>query len=112
MRKVNKSCFSRHSISMSEELCVFLLKWTKNHPPCTPGTENILQRVISTLKLLWAFVLSLLDDLTDGLNSFCKDNLDISKVLRFERALLNQQQKKVRETVLEIPKASCLYIEL
>ncbi|XP_075882351.1 piezo-type mechanosensitive ion channel component 2 [Nelusetta ayraudi] len=59
--------------------------------------ENILQRVISTLKLLWAFVLSLLDDLTDGLNSFCKDNLDISKVLRFERALLNQQQKKGKE---------------
>lgn len=41
------------------------------------------------------FLQSLLDDLTDGLNSFCKDSLDISKVLRFERALLNQQQKKV-----------------
>lgn len=58
-------------------------------------TENILQRVVSTLKFSWAFVQSLLDDLTEGLNSFCKDNLDISKVLRFERALLNQQQKKV-----------------
>lgn len=33
MRKVNKSCFSRHSISTSEELCMFLLKWKKNHSP-------------------------------------------------------------------------------
>lgn len=59
-------------------------------------TENILQRVINTLKFSWVFIQSLLDDLTEGLNSFCKDNLDISKVLRFERALLSQQQKKVR----------------
>lgn len=58
-------------------------------------TENILQRVISTVKFIWAFVLVLVDDLTEGLNSLCKDNLDISKVLRFERTLLSQQQKKV-----------------
>ncbi|AWP09441.1 putative piezo-type mechanosensitive ion channel component 2-like [Scophthalmus maximus] len=63
--------------------------------------ENILQRVVSTLKFSWAFVQSLLDDLTEGLNSFCKDNLDISKVLRFERALLNQQQKKGKEVSQE-----------
>lgn len=58
-------------------------------------TEHILQRIISTLKLIWAFVLVLTDDLTEGLNSLCKDNLDIFKVLRFERTLLSQQQKKV-----------------
>ncbi|KAI3357269.1 hypothetical protein L3Q82_015721 [Scortum barcoo] len=63
--------------------------------------ENILQRVISTLKFSWVFVQSFLDDLTEGLNSFCKDNLDISKVLRFERALLNQQQKKGKEVSQE-----------
>ncbi|XP_035014498.2 piezo-type mechanosensitive ion channel component 2 [Hippoglossus stenolepis] len=63
--------------------------------------ENILQRVISTLRFSWAFVQSLLDDLTESLNSFCKDNLDISKVLRFERALLNQQQKKGKEVSQE-----------
>ncbi|XP_034551393.1 piezo-type mechanosensitive ion channel component 2 [Notolabrus celidotus] len=63
--------------------------------------ENILQRVINTLKFFWVFVQSLLDDLTQGLNSFCKDNLAISKVLRFERALLNQQQKKGREVSQE-----------
>lgn len=51
--------------------------------------------MISTIKFSWVFLQSLLDDLTEGLNSFCKDNLGISKVLRFERALLNQQQKKV-----------------
>ncbi|XP_074537420.1 piezo-type mechanosensitive ion channel component 2 [Halichoeres trimaculatus] len=63
--------------------------------------ENILQRVISTLKFFWVFVQSLLDDLTEGLNSFCKDSRDISKVLCFERALLNQQQKKGREVSQE-----------
>lgn len=60
-------------------------------------TENILQRIISTLKFIWTFVLVLVDDLTEGLNSLCKDNLDISKVLRFERTLLSQQQKKVSQ---------------
>lgn len=59
--------------------------------------ENLVQRIINTLKLIWQFVLALLDDVTGGLNSFCKENLDISKVLRFERALLGQQQKKVRK---------------
>uniref|UniRef100_A0A8C7YMW5 Piezo-type mechanosensitive ion channel component n=1 Tax=Oryzias sinensis TaxID=183150 RepID=A0A8C7YMW5_9TELE len=61
---------------------------------CLFLTENIVQRIINTVKFGWVFLQSLLDDLTDGLNSFCKDNLDISKVLRFERALLHQQQKK------------------
>ncbi|KAL6119927.1 uncharacterized protein ACO6RY_04388 [Pungitius sinensis] len=59
--------------------------------------ENILQRVINTLKFSLVFIKSLLDDLTGGLNSFCKETLDISKVLRFERALLSQQQKKGKE---------------
>uniref|UniRef100_H3D382 Uncharacterized protein n=1 Tax=Tetraodon nigroviridis TaxID=99883 RepID=H3D382_TETNG len=63
--------------------------------------ENILQRVISTLKFIWAFLLVLVDDLTEGLNSLCKDNLDISKVLRFERTLLSQQQKKGKEVSQE-----------
>uniref|UniRef100_A0AAZ3P3B8 Piezo-type mechanosensitive ion channel component n=1 Tax=Oncorhynchus tshawytscha TaxID=74940 RepID=A0AAZ3P3B8_ONCTS len=78
----------------------------KKQSPCTATnlcyiqcfcllTENIFQRIIDSLKFLWVFILSLLDDLTVGLNSFCKDGLDISKVLRFERALLGQQQKKV-----------------
>ncbi|XP_059190060.1 piezo-type mechanosensitive ion channel component 2 [Centropristis striata] len=63
--------------------------------------ENILQRIISTLKFSWVFVQSLLDDLTQGLNSFCKESLDISKVLLFERALLSQQQKKGKEVSQE-----------
>ncbi|XP_031660217.1 piezo-type mechanosensitive ion channel component 2-like [Oncorhynchus kisutch] len=63
--------------------------------------ENIFQRIIDSLKFLWVFILSLLDDLTEGLNSFCKDGLDISKVLRFERALLGQQQKKGKEVTQE-----------
>ncbi|KAF7209479.1 piezo-type mechanosensitive ion channel component 2-like [Nothobranchius furzeri] len=63
--------------------------------------ENILQRIINTIKFSWVLLQFLLDDLTDGLNSFCKENLDISKVLRFERALLNQQQKKGKEVSQE-----------
>ncbi|KAG7273270.1 hypothetical protein CRUP_009698, partial [Coryphaenoides rupestris] len=41
--------------------------------------ENPLQRGVSTVKFIWAFVLSLLEDMTVGLNNFCKDSLDISK---------------------------------
>lgn len=77
-----------------------MLHTTNLHSVLLILAENILQRVISALKLLWAFILALLDDLTDGLNSFCKDSLDISKVLLFERALLTQQQKKVRGDML------------
>ncbi|KAG7219856.1 hypothetical protein INR49_018813, partial [Caranx melampygus] len=65
------------------------------------GKENRVQRVINTLKFLWVFIQSLLDDMTDGLNSFCKNSLDISKVLRFERALLTQQQRKGKEVTQE-----------
>ncbi|XP_028266562.1 piezo-type mechanosensitive ion channel component 2 [Parambassis ranga] len=63
--------------------------------------ENILLRVINTLKFSWVFIQSLADDVIEGLNSFCKDSLDISRVLRFERALLNQQQKKGKEVSQE-----------
>ncbi|XP_042155847.1 piezo-type mechanosensitive ion channel component 2 [Oncorhynchus tshawytscha] len=63
--------------------------------------DNLFQRIIYSLKFLWVFILSLLDDLTEGLNSFCKDNQDITKVLRFERALLGQQQKKGKEVSQE-----------
>ncbi|XP_028841723.1 piezo-type mechanosensitive ion channel component 2 [Denticeps clupeoides] len=60
------------------------------------GQENVMQRAVYILKLSWVLLLSLTDDLISGLNSFCKDNLGISKVLRFERALLAQQQNKGR----------------
>ncbi|KAM6977730.1 piezo-type mechanosensitive ion channel component 2 [Aplochiton taeniatus] len=63
--------------------------------------ENIFQRCLDILKFVWVFILSLLDDLTEGLNSFCKNTLDISRVLCFERALLGQQQKKGKEVTQE-----------
>ncbi|XP_062282616.1 piezo-type mechanosensitive ion channel component 2 [Scomber scombrus] len=63
--------------------------------------ENILQRLINTLKFSWVFFQSLLDDLTQGLNSFCGDHIAISKVLCFERTLLSQQQKKGKEVSQE-----------
>ncbi|KAG9339696.1 hypothetical protein JZ751_023342 [Albula glossodonta] len=63
--------------------------------------EHAFNRCIDSIRFGWVFLMSLLDDLTDGLNSLCKDNLDISKVLRFERALLGQQQKKGKEVSQE-----------
>ncbi|XP_072771947.1 piezo-type mechanosensitive ion channel component 2 [Nerophis lumbriciformis] len=63
--------------------------------------ENILQRLVSTLRFLLVFLQSLVDDLTQSLNSLCKENLDISKVLLLERALLSQQQKKGKEVSQE-----------
>ncbi|XP_066500511.1 piezo-type mechanosensitive ion channel component 2 [Hoplias malabaricus] len=59
--------------------------------------EHIYERIFDFLKFSWIFLQSLFDDMTAGLNSFCKDNLDISKVLRLERTLLNQQQNKGRD---------------
>uniref|UniRef100_A0A8B9KTY8 Piezo type mechanosensitive ion channel component 2 n=1 Tax=Astyanax mexicanus TaxID=7994 RepID=A0A8B9KTY8_ASTMX len=58
---------------------------------------HISQRIIDFLKFSWIFLLSLIDDMTAGLNSFCKDNLDISRVLCLERALLGLQQNKDEE---------------
>ncbi|KAF5892285.1 piezo-type mechanosensitive ion channel component 2-like, partial [Clarias magur] len=71
---------------------------------CPEGKEGekakISERIIDGLKFSLVFFRSLIDDIAAGLNSFCKDNLDISKVLRLERALLGQQQNKTEETVL------------
>lgn len=57
--------------------------------------DHILKRILDVMKFLWVFLVSLTEDIISGLKSLCKDSLDISKVLRFERALLSQQQKKV-----------------
>ncbi|MBN3325162.1 PIEZ2 protein, partial [Atractosteus spatula] len=54
-------------------------------------------RFIDSVRFAWVFISALIEDLADGLNSLCKDNLDISKVLRFERALLSQELKKGKE---------------
>ncbi|XP_052003940.1 piezo-type mechanosensitive ion channel component 2 [Xyrauchen texanus] len=59
--------------------------------------EYRFKRTLDTVKFLWVFLLSLTEDLIAALKSLCKDSLDISKVLRFERALLSKQQKKGRD---------------
>nr|XP_055071604.1 piezo-type mechanosensitive ion channel component 2 isoform X1 [Misgurnus anguillicaudatus] len=56
--------------------------------------DHILKRILDTLKFLWVFLLSLVEDIISGLKSLCKDSLDISNVLHFEKALLSKQQKK------------------
>ncbi|KAA0716169.1 Piezo-type mechanosensitive ion channel component 2 [Triplophysa tibetana] len=59
--------------------------------------DHILKRILDVVKFLWVFLVSLTEDIISGLKSVCKDSLDISKVLRFERALLSQQQKKGKD---------------
>uniref|UniRef100_A0A8C3IIS5 Piezo-type mechanosensitive ion channel component n=1 Tax=Chrysemys picta bellii TaxID=8478 RepID=A0A8C3IIS5_CHRPI len=59
-------------------------------------TENIIERIINTIKFTWVFVQALLDDTTEALNSLCKNNLDIANVLRIERYMLWRETNKVR----------------
>ncbi|XP_064420242.1 piezo-type mechanosensitive ion channel component 2-like [Latimeria chalumnae] len=56
--------------------------------------DNVIQRLIITLKFNWVFIQAVLDDLIAALNSLCKDNLDIATVLRTERCLLGQELRK------------------
>ncbi|RXN09837.1 piezo-type mechanosensitive ion channel component 2-like protein [Labeo rohita] len=59
--------------------------------------EHILKRTLDTLKFFWVFLLRLTEDVISGLKSLCKDSLDISKVLHFEKTLLSIQQNKGRD---------------
>ncbi|KAK1157641.1 piezo-type mechanosensitive ion channel component 2-like [Acipenser oxyrinchus oxyrinchus] len=81
----------------SEELSEDELDQTTDDDEVVEEEENVIQRVIDTVKFAWVFILSLTDDLIEGLNSFCKDYLDIAKVLRFERVMLGQQLKKGKQ---------------
>ncbi|KAF4109184.1 hypothetical protein G5714_010257 [Onychostoma macrolepis] len=59
--------------------------------------EHILKRTHDTVKFFWVFLICLTEDVISGLKSHCKDSLDISKVLRFEKTLLSIQQNKGRD---------------
>ncbi|XP_019403737.1 PREDICTED: piezo-type mechanosensitive ion channel component 2-like isoform X2 [Crocodylus porosus] len=67
--------------------------------------EDIIQRVINIVKLAWVLVQVLLDDIIEAVNSLCKDNLDIAKVLRIERCILwreiNRGKEASADTVLQ-----------
>ncbi|XP_074975098.1 piezo-type mechanosensitive ion channel component 2-like [Caretta caretta] len=56
--------------------------------------ESIIERIINTVKFTWVFVQALLDDITEALNSLCKNNLDIANVLRIERCMLWREINK------------------
>ncbi len=58
--------------------------------------EHILKRALDTVKFFWVFLIRLTEDVISGLKSLCKDSLDISKVLCFEKTLLSIQQNKVK----------------
>ncbi|XP_043104872.1 piezo-type mechanosensitive ion channel component 2 [Puntigrus tetrazona] len=59
--------------------------------------EHILKRALDTVKFFWVFLNCLTEDIISGLKSLCKDSLDISQVLRFEKTLLSIQQNKGRD---------------
>nr|XP_025041544.1 piezo-type mechanosensitive ion channel component 2-like [Pelodiscus sinensis] len=59
--------------------------------------ENIVERIINTIKFTWVFFQALLDDTTEALNSLCKNNLDVANVLRIERCMLWREINKGKE---------------
>nr|XP_048676526.1 piezo-type mechanosensitive ion channel component 2-like [Caretta caretta] len=61
--------------------------------------ESIIERIINTVKFTWVFVQALLDDITEALNSLCKNNLDIANVLRIERCMLWREINKGKEAL-------------
>uniref|UniRef100_A0A8C2HIW5 Piezo-type mechanosensitive ion channel component n=1 Tax=Cyprinus carpio TaxID=7962 RepID=A0A8C2HIW5_CYPCA len=64
--------------------------------------NHILKRTLDTVKFFWVFLICLTEDVISGLKSLCKDSLDISKVLRFEKTLLSIQQNKVMSVICQL----------
>uniref|UniRef100_A0A8C1PE97 Piezo-type mechanosensitive ion channel component n=1 Tax=Cyprinus carpio TaxID=7962 RepID=A0A8C1PE97_CYPCA len=67
----------------------------------TSKVLHILKRTLDTVKFFWVFLICLTEDVISGLKSLCKDSLDISKVLRFEKTLLSIQQNKVMSVICQ-----------
>ncbi|XP_029467744.1 piezo-type mechanosensitive ion channel component 2-like [Rhinatrema bivittatum] len=65
------------------------------------GPETIVQRVVNIAKFSWVFIQALLDDMIETLNSLCKTNLDIARVLRVERCMLRRELNKGKEASQE-----------
>nr|XP_056700872.1 piezo-type mechanosensitive ion channel component 2-like [Euleptes europaea] len=53
--------------------------------------QNIMQRGINIIKFIWIFSQALLDDITEALNTLCKETLDIANVMRIEKCILWRQ---------------------
>uniref|UniRef100_A0A8C2F651 Piezo-type mechanosensitive ion channel component n=1 Tax=Cyprinus carpio TaxID=7962 RepID=A0A8C2F651_CYPCA len=68
----------------------------------TSKVLHILKRTLDTVKFFWVFLICLTEDVISGLKSLCKDSLDISKVLRFEKTLLSIQQNKVMSVICQL----------
>ncbi|XP_030069316.1 piezo-type mechanosensitive ion channel component 2-like [Microcaecilia unicolor] len=62
-----------------------------------PETETIIQKIVTIVKFTWVFIQALLDDTIETLNSLCKTNLDIARVLRIERCMLRRELNKGKE---------------
>ncbi|KAJ8337163.1 hypothetical protein SKAU_G00383830 [Synaphobranchus kaupii] len=58
------------------------------------GPDNIIKRVFNIIKFTWVLFLTTLDSVTNWLNSLCRENIDISTVLRIERCMLTREVKK------------------
>uniref|UniRef100_A0A8C5GET0 Piezo-type mechanosensitive ion channel component n=1 Tax=Gouania willdenowi TaxID=441366 RepID=A0A8C5GET0_GOUWI len=90
MEKKSVETLKKHDSEEEEEEEVTEKKEDEKKLPEKKSAFQVKIAPSHTLKFFSVFIQALLDDVTQGLNSFCKDNLDISKVLRFERALLNR----------------------
>ncbi|XP_068811637.1 piezo-type mechanosensitive ion channel component 1 isoform X1 [Struthio camelus] len=60
------------------------------------GSErgNVVQRVLNTLRFLWVLCQAMVDGLTQWLDAFTKEHMDMSTVLRVERYVLTQRLAK------------------
>ncbi|XP_077192348.1 piezo-type mechanosensitive ion channel component 2-like [Paroedura picta] len=63
-----------------------------------PQRENIMQRGVNIIKFIWIFSQVFLDDITEALNTLCKDTLDIANVMRIEKWLLWGQLSMGKKT--------------
>ena len=66
--------------------------------PLPAGRSHVMQRVLSTMQLLWVLGQALVDELTRWLHTFTRHHRAISDVLRAERYLLTQELLRVDTT--------------
>lgn len=71
-----------------------------------PKSESLWQRIVSSIKLGWAVVASLLDYLIQTLNNFSKEYRDIARVLDREKEQEKERMKRGSQLSLKKPESS------
>ncbi|NXW72298.1 PIEZ1 protein, partial [Hirundo rustica] len=65
--------------------------------------SNVLQRALNTLRFLWLLCQALVDGLTQWLDTWTQEHMDMSRVLRLERCVMAQRLAKGEEINHEFP---------